>query len=100
MRRIKRWQQLASVVILTLATAVLGSGFAVAQAKPEGEMRFALYVTLAPAWLDPGEAVPGVLTPFWVLYALHDALVKPMPGEWHGAQSRRVVEGQRRSAEL
>ena len=22
----------------------------------------------------------GVLTPFWVLYALHDALVKPMPG--------------------
>ena len=46
-----------------------------------GEMRWALYVTLAPAWLDPGEAVPGVLTPFWVLYALHDALVKPMPGQ-------------------
>ena len=43
-------------------------------------MRFALYVTLAPAWLDPGEAGPGNLTPFWVLYALHDALVKPMPG--------------------
>ena len=29
------------------------------QAKPEGEMRFALYVTLAPAWLDPGEATRG-----------------------------------------
>ena len=50
-----------------------------AQARPEGEMRWALYVTLAPAWLDPGE-VSGQLTPFWVLYALHDALVKPMPG--------------------
>jgi peptide/nickel transport system substrate-binding protein len=49
------------------------------QAKPEGEMRWALYVTLSPAWFDPGEVV-GVLTPFWVLYALHDALVKPMPG--------------------
>jgi peptide/nickel transport system substrate-binding protein len=50
-----------------------------AQTKPEGEMRWALYVTLSPAWYDPGEVV-GVLTPFWVLYALHDALVKPMPG--------------------
>ena len=50
-----------------------------AQAKPEGEMRWALYVTLPPVWFDPGE-VSGQLTPFWVLYALHDALVKPMPG--------------------
>jgi peptide/nickel transport system substrate-binding protein len=50
-----------------------------AQAKPEGEMRYALYVTLSPVWFDPGE-VSGQLTPFWILYALHDALVKPMPG--------------------
>jgi len=42
-------------------------------------MRWALYVTLSPVWFDPGE-VTGQLTPFWVLYALHDALVKPMPG--------------------
>ncbi|MBI3326509.1 MAG: ABC transporter substrate-binding protein [Nitrospinae bacterium] len=49
------------------------------QLKPEGEMRWALYVTLAPAWFDPGEVV-GLITPFWVMYALHDALVKPMPG--------------------
>ena len=32
-----------------------------------------------PVWLDPAE-VAGVITPFWVLYAMHDALVKPMPG--------------------
>jgi peptide/nickel transport system substrate-binding protein len=50
-----------------------------AQTKPEGEMRWALYVTLSPVWFDPGEVV-GQLTPFWVLYAMHDALVKPMPG--------------------
>jgi peptide/nickel transport system substrate-binding protein len=49
------------------------------QPKPEGEMRWALYVTLAPLWFDPGE-VAGFITPFWVLYAIHDALVKPMPG--------------------
>ena len=48
--------------------------------KPDGEMRWALYVTLAPAWFDPGEITGGFLTPFWVLYAMHDALVKPMPG--------------------
>ena len=37
--------------------ALLGGGLmgvAAAQAKPEGEMRWALYVTIAPAWLDPG----------------------------------------------
>jgi hypothetical protein len=45
--------------------------------RPEGEMRWALYVTLAPAWFDPGEVRAGVLTPFWVLYAMHDALVIP-----------------------
>jgi hypothetical protein len=46
--------------------------------KPEGEMRWALYVTLSPVWFDPGEFMG--LTAFWVLYAIHDALVKPMPG--------------------
>ena len=44
-------------------------------------MRFALYVTVPPAWLDPGEASPSMTSPYWVLYALHDALVKPMPGQ-------------------
>ena len=48
--------------------------------KPEGEMRWALYVTLAPVWFDPAE-VMGQITPFWVMYAIHDALVKPMPGQ-------------------
>jgi peptide/nickel transport system substrate-binding protein len=57
----------------------LHAGEAWSQAKPDGEMRWALYVTLAPVWFDPGEVV-GLITPFWVLYAIHDALVKPMPG--------------------
>ena len=61
---------------LLLAGGLVGR--ADAQAKPEGEMRWALYVTVAPAWLDPGE-VQGFITPFWIQYALHDALVKPMP---------------------
>jgi len=64
-------------VLVLLAGGLLDR--AAAQARPEGEMRWALYVTLSPVWFDPGEVV-GQLTPFWVLYAMHDALVKPMPG--------------------
>src|SRR5882757_1176652 len=75
-----QWQKLASTVILSLFMALSGAGSAPAQTKPEGEMRWALYVTLAPTWFDPGEVPPNSITPFWVMYALHDALVKPMPG--------------------
>src|SRR5262244_3822574 len=48
-------------------------------AAPEGTMTWGVHFTLAARWLDPGET-EGVITPFMVLYALHDALVKPMPG--------------------
>jgi peptide/nickel transport system substrate-binding protein len=54
-------------------------GATTAPAKPEGEMRWALYVTLSPAWFDPAEVAITGLTPFWISYALHDALVRPMP---------------------
>ena len=77
-----RARTFAVAVTVLLVCAALGAALADradAQAKPEGEMRWALYVTVAPAWLDPGE-VMGFITPFWIQYALHDALVKPMPG--------------------
>jgi peptide/nickel transport system substrate-binding protein len=69
-------------LVVAVLAGVLAAGSpreASAQAKPEGEMRWALYVTLSPQWFDPAEVI-GVLTPFWVMYAMHDALVKPMPG--------------------
>src|SRR5438445_1424446 len=50
-----------------------------AQGTPASQISFAVTVTLAPTWFDPAET-PGVITPFLALYALHDALVKPMPG--------------------
>src|SRR5205809_2168916 len=91
------------LAVAALACAVLVSGRfdeAASQPKPEGEMRWALYVTLSPVWFDPGEVV-GQLTPFWVLYAMHDALVKPMPGNlmapslaesWTVSADQRVYE--------
>jgi peptide/nickel transport system substrate-binding protein len=69
----------AVTLVLLLCSLATHATPGLAQAKPEGEMRWALYVTIAPAWFDPAEVV-GVLTPFWVMYALHDAVVKPMPG--------------------
>jgi peptide/nickel transport system substrate-binding protein len=92
-----------SVAIAVVMGVLLGCGGfdgARAQAKPEGEMRWALYVTMPPAWFDPGE-VAGIITPFWALYALHDALVKPMPGNlmspslaesWTVSADQRVYE--------
>ena len=84
--------------LLALATMVGSPRQAAAQTKPEGEMRWALYVTVAPTWFDPGESAVGGLTPFWILYALHDALVKPMPGQRMApslAESWSVSEDQR-----
>ena len=46
--------------------------------EPSGQMTWAIHVTIAPTWFDPAET-PGIITPFMFLYALHDALVKPMP---------------------
>ena len=74
------WQRSASAAILACAVAFAGPGSAAAPSKPEGEMRFAVYVTIAPGWLDPGQVTQGFLSSFWFTYGLHDALVKPMPG--------------------
>jgi peptide/nickel transport system substrate-binding protein len=47
-------------------------------AAAEGEMRWGLHVTLAAKWLDPAET-EAFTTPFMIVYAVHDALVKPLP---------------------
>jgi peptide/nickel transport system substrate-binding protein len=67
--------------LLTLALALMLFGLvttpAFAQAPPT--MTWAIHVTLAPTWFDPAEHT-GIITIMKVLYAIHDALVKPMPG--------------------
>ncbi|MFL5267533.1 MAG: ABC transporter substrate-binding protein [Stellaceae bacterium] len=51
-----------------------------AASGPQGQLTWAVHVSLAPTWFDPAET-SGIITPYIVLYALHDALVKPMPGK-------------------
>src|SRR5215216_519484 len=48
-------------------------------ASPDGQLTWAVHFSLAPTWFDPAET-PGMITPFLLMYALHDAMVKPMPG--------------------
>src|SRR5215467_14244357 len=57
------------VALSLLLTAWVGP----LNAAPEGTMTWGVHFTLAARWLDPGET-EGVITPFMVLYALHDAL--------------------------
>jgi peptide/nickel transport system substrate-binding protein len=64
---------------LLLAVAALTAPAGDSQAAgPAGQVTYAFHVTLAPRWLDPSET-ESAITPFKVLYAIHDALVKPMP---------------------
>src|SRR5215469_13311630 len=49
-------------------------------AGPDGQLTWGVHVSLAPVWFDPAD-VSGIITPFMVLYAMHDAMVKLMPGQ-------------------
>jgi len=69
-----RWPVLRLVVVLLVLLAAAPA----AAASPDGTLTIGVHVTLVNRWLDPGET-EALITPFMVLYALHDALVKPMP---------------------
>jgi peptide/nickel transport system substrate-binding protein len=58
--------------------AALGTE-AAAQSQPPDQITVAFDVSIAPSFLEPAET-PGIGTPFVFLYALHDALMKPLPG--------------------
>jgi len=75
-----------SLICGSLAAALLflGMGQGAAAQTPTGEVTVSFHVTLAPSWFDPSTAPPQI-TPFGVLYAVHDALVRPLPGQKMGA---------------
>jgi len=70
--------------LLLAAMLVLGAT-AVSEAAPtpSGRAVMAWHVTIAPSWFDPSTAPPQI-TPFGMLYAIHDALVRPYPGQKMG----------------
>src|SRR5262245_56068934 len=72
-----------SAILAAACLALIVACPRAAMAIPEGEVRWAVHFSLAPTYFDPAET-PGIITPFLVLYALHDALVKPMPDQAFG----------------
>jgi peptide/nickel transport system substrate-binding protein len=50
---------------------------------PSGRVVIAWHVTISPSWFDPSTAPPQI-TPFGMLYAIHDALVRPYLGKKMG----------------
>ena len=72
--------------LFAVAVALLVAPAVVAGAAPEGrseapvgQITWAVHTTLVPTYFDPAETT--IITSFMVLYALHDGLVKPMPGK-------------------
>ena len=65
----------ATLIVLTVLFAPVSP----VVAAPEGQMTWGVHISLAPTWFDPAET-SGIITPFMVIYALHDAMLKPMPG--------------------
>ena len=76
--RLSSYTSLLVVLALLLGIA----SHAAAQPGP-GEVVIAWHVTIAASWLDPSTAPPQI-TPFGLLYALHDGLVRPLPGQKMG----------------
>src|SRR5215468_8377379 len=63
-----------SLALLLVCSAHLGDVLA----QPKGQMTWAIHFTIAPTFLEPSETTE--ISSFLFLYAMHDALVKSMPG--------------------
>src|SRR5260221_12096280 len=72
----RRRRGLLAMALLVVVAAI---GVSRGAAAADGQMTWGLHFTLAPTWFDPAET-SGIITPYVVLYALHDAMVKPLPG--------------------
>jgi peptide/nickel transport system substrate-binding protein len=78
--QIRRALSLLLVLVVSASLASHAGAQGTRSEAPSGQMTWAVHFSLAPTFFDPGETT-GIITPFLVLYALHDGLVKPMPGK-------------------
>src|SRR5262245_51140145 len=88
------------ILALTALGLVAGAPRPLRAAASTNQLTWGVHVSLAPVWFDPAD-ISGIITPFMVLYALHDAVVKPMPGRpiapslaesWSGSEDGRIFE--------
>ena len=71
-----RWRVWLGLGLALILVCTVSSGETAS--KPAGQMIHAVHFTLAPTFFHPSETTG--ISHFLLLYALHDALVKPMPG--------------------
>ena len=69
-----RWISTVAAFLATLIIGIVHSASA-----NEGQVTWGLHISLTPTWFDPAET-SGATTPYMVLYALHDAMIRPSPG--------------------
>lgn len=70
---------------------------AAARVEPKGKLVYGWDTAVAPAWFDPQEN-PQLITPYGWQYALHDAVVKHLPGQFFApslAESYEIAPDQR-----
>src|SRR5437764_11269420 len=77
MKPFGRTRFLAPIVFAVLSASMP------AAAAPEGTLTIGMHFTPVTRWLDPAEG-ESTITPYFLLYALHEALLKPMPGVGSG----------------
>jgi peptide/nickel transport system substrate-binding protein len=68
-----------SVLAVSALGLVAANARHASAADPSGQIVIASHVSLAPTWFDPAET-SGIITPYMLMYAMHDAVVKDMPG--------------------
>jgi peptide/nickel transport system substrate-binding protein len=64
-------------IVATMVTGLADA--AIAQRPPAGQLSLGVSFTITPSYLDPAEATQVIASAIF-LYALHDALLKPLPG--------------------
>ena len=68
-----------AVLLVSFVALGFWEGTVAAQGPLDSQLAIAFDASIAPTFLDPAET-SGIATPFVFLYALHDALIKPLPG--------------------
>lgn len=74
-----KWRGWLGICLALMLACNVYVGTGEAATQPKGQMTWAIHFTIAPTFFDPAETVG--ITSFLFLYALHDGLVKSMPGD-------------------
>ena len=70
--------KLAALAVALLCSLTPALASRAAADAPADQITWAVHTTLVPTYFDTAETT--IITSFMVLYALHDGVVKPMPG--------------------